>query len=143
MGITLEAFYKELDEADARTAADTTPLAVAARYDRTSGRIVVDLSNDTTFIFPARYGQGLAEATEDELAEVEIWPTGTGLHWERLDADLGIKSLLNGLFGSKAWMRQLQAERGRKGGLARSPAKSAAARANGKKGGRPRKQTSG
>jgi hypothetical protein len=141
--MTLDEFYRELDEADARTAADTTPLALAARYDRESGRIVVDLSNDTTFIFPARYGQGLADATDDELAEVEVWPTGTGLHWETLDADLGIRSLLNGMFGSKAWMSQLQAERGRKGGKVRSPSKAAAARENGKKGGRPRKHTSG
>ena len=41
------------------------------------------------------------------LAEVEIMPTGSALHWESLDADLGISQLVSGLLGSKAWMTEL------------------------------------
>ena len=61
-----------------------------------------------------------------------------GLHWEKLDADLSIASLVVGIFGSHAWMRELA----RRGGPASSPTKSAAARANGAKGGRPKKSAS-
>jgi hypothetical protein len=39
------------------------PRAVAARFDASSGRIVVDLANDCTFAFPARALQGLGEAS--------------------------------------------------------------------------------
>ena len=77
--------------------------------------------------------QGLEAATDDELASVEILGAGYGLHWETLDADLSVPGLLAGLFGTKAYIA-------RRAGQATSPAKSAAARANGAKGGRPRKQ---
>lgn len=111
----------------------TEPRAVSARYDKKNGRVIVDLTNGCTFAFPPRMAQGLETATDDELASVEILGAGYGLHWEALDADLSVPGLLAGLFGTKAYMA-------RRAGQATSPAKSAAARANGIKGGRPRKQ---
>ena len=75
-------------------------------------------------------------ASPDSLADIEISPAGLGLHWPRLDADLYVPALLQGVFGSKSWMaRQLGAE----GGRSRTIAKVAASRQNGRKGGRPRK----
>jgi hypothetical protein len=76
--------------------------------------------------------QGLETATDEDLAAVEILGAGYGLHWEALDVDLSIPGLLAGLFGTKAYMA-------RRAGQAKSPAKAAAARENGRKGGRPRK----
>lgn len=111
----------------------TEPRATSARYDQKNGRVIVDLTNGCTFAFPPRMAQGLEAATDDELASVEILGAGYGLHWEALDADLSVPGLLAGLFGTKAYMA-------RRAGQATSPAKSAAARANGAKGGRPRKQ---
>jgi hypothetical protein len=113
----------------------TEPRAAAARYDAASGKVVVELTNGCTFAFPARALQGLGEASDAELAEVEVLGSGFGLHWERLDADFTVPGLMMGLFGTKAWMR----EQARRAGRARSAAKAAAARENGKKGGRPRK----
>ena len=80
----------------------------------------------------------LEKATPADLSEIEISPEGFGLHFPRLDADLYVPGLLAGQLGSKAWMA---ARLGREGGKARTPAKQAAARANGKLGGRPRKIT--
>ena len=74
----------------------------------------------------------MENATADQLAEVEILGSGSGLHWEALDADLSVPNLLAGLFGTQAYMA-------RRAGQATSPAKAAAARTNGAKGGRPRK----
>lgn len=108
------------------------PRAATARYDRALGRVVVELTNDCTFTFPPRLAQGLENASEDQLAAVEILGAGYGLHWETLDVDLSVPDLLAGLVGTKAHMA-------RHAGQARSPAKTAAARRNGAKGGRPRK----
>jgi hypothetical protein len=111
----------------------TEPLAAAARYDRKLERIVVDLTNGCTFAFPPRLAQGLEQATDEELEGVEILGRGFGLHWEALDVDLSLPGLLAGIFGTKAYMA-------RRAGQTTSPAKAAAARANGAKGGRPRKR---
>ena len=107
------------------------PRAAAAHYDRATGQVMVELTNGCTFSFPARLGQGLEDATDVQLAQVEILGAGYGLHWEELDVDLSIPGLFGGLFGTKAHMA-------RHAGRATSPAKAAAARTNGAKGGRPR-----
>ncbi|MBA4161468.1 MAG: DUF2442 domain-containing protein [Novosphingobium sp.] len=114
---------------------ENEPRALAARFDAKSGRIVVDLSNGATYAFPASLGQGLEAASGEQLAAVEIMGAGFGLHWESLDVDLSIQGLLAGRFGNRAWMSELA----RRAGSVKSPAKAAAARANGAKGGRPRK----
>ena len=81
-----------------------------------------------------------ARRPEQNLAEIEISPAGLGLHWPRLDADVYVPALLQGVFGSKSWIaRQL----GAAGGHARSAAKAAASRENGRKGGRPSKTVNG
>lgn len=84
------------------------PRAEAAYYDRDSGRIVIHLQHGAIFSFPAELGQGLAGATPNDLAAVEVTPSGMGLHWESLDADLSVPALLNGIYGNSAWMIQLQ-----------------------------------
>ena len=75
-----------------------------------------------------------------DLAEIKVSPAGLGLHWPKLDADVYVPALLQGVFGSKRWMA---AQLGATGGQARSHAKAAAARENGRKGGRPRKVAGG
>jgi hypothetical protein len=113
----------------------TEPRALRARYDSRSGRVSVELSNGCTFVFPARALQGLDSATDAELARIEPTPLGFGLHWPLLDADFTVSGLLMGIFGSRAWMAK---EMARRAGSATSPAKAAAARRNGRKGGRPK-----
>ncbi|MPZ37122.1 MAG: DUF2442 domain-containing protein [Rhizobiales bacterium] len=115
-----------------RAAHASEPRAAAARYDRASGRVIVDLENGCTFAFPPRLAQGLEAASDDQLAAVEILGRGYGLHWEELNVDLSLPGLMAGIFGTKAWMA-------RRAGQTTSVAKAAAARANGAKGGRPRK----
>jgi len=116
-----------------RMAEQSEPRAETVRYDRRNSRIIVDLTNGCTFAFPPRLAQGLEAASDDDLDAVEILGAGYGLHWEALDVDLSVPGLLTGLFGTKAYMA-------RQAGRTKSPAKAAAARANGLKGGRPRKQ---
>ncbi len=108
------------------------PHASSARYDRSADRMIVELTNGCVFVFPPRLAQGLEDAGAEQLEQVEILGAGSGLHWEALDVDLSVPDLLAGVFGTKSWLA-------RKAGATRSPAKAAAARTNGAKGGRPRK----
>lgn len=133
MAITETEFAK----AEARAAATRRAgYAVRARYDRRTARVIVGLNNGVQIAFPVRLAEGLANASADDLADIEISPAGLGLHWPKLDADVYVPALLQGVFGSKAWMA---AQLGAAGGKARSDAKAAAARENGRKGGRPRR----
>jgi len=111
--------------------------AVSARYDARKKLVVIELENGSSFAFPPHLAQGLADARPADLAQIELSSLGSGLHWPRLDADLTVEGLLAGLFGSRSWMRAHAA----KAGSVKSSAKALAARANGAKGGRPRKAT--
>ena len=116
------------------------PKAVAARYDRRVGRIVVSLDNGLELMFPPHMAQGLENGKPSELSVIEIGATGLGLHWPALDADLYVPGLLAGVFGTKRWMA---ARLGAAGGRVRSEAKAASSRENGRKGGRPRRVAGG
>ena len=112
------------------------PHAVSAHFDRVEGRIVVGLSNGLDLGVPVRLAQGLVGSKASDLADIEITPSGMGLHWPRLDADLYLPGLLEGTFGTRRWMAQVL---GKAGGSSKSTAKQKAARVNGTLGGRPRK----
>ena len=113
-----------------------TPTAVAARYDRRVGRVVIALSTGLEIGFKPHDAQGLEAARPAQLAVIEISPSGLGLHFPQLDADLYLPALLQGFLGSRQWMAQAM---GKVGGKAVTPQKADAARANGRLGGRPRK----
>lgn len=127
-------------EARGRKLLETEPRASAAHYDQTTGRVVIDLVNGCTYAFPAQLVQDLHGANHDDLASIEVDGLGFNLHWPALDADLYVPALLSGTFGTRAWMAR---ELARVAGQATSPAKTAAARSNGAKGGRPRKTAHG
>ena len=129
---------QEFKEANARAKAlkSSTPAATAAYYDRKSKSIIVKLSTGIGIFFSPQDAQGLEDATPTQLSEIEITPSGFGLHFPKLDADLYLPALLEGFLGSRKWMA---ARLGAQGGKARTKAKASAARANGALGGRPRK----
>jgi len=117
----------------------STPRALSAQYDRRSGRIVIRLSSDLEVSFSPRNAQGLEQATPAELRDIEVTPSGFGIHFPKLDADLYVPAILEGFLGSKKWMA---ARLGKLGGRSRSAAKRAASKRNGALGGRPRKRKS-
>ena len=80
---------------------------------------------------------GLENAKPSQLEEIEISPSGFGIHFPKLDADLYLPGLLEGFLGSKRWMAS---RLGQIGGKSRSAAKRAASKANGRLGGRPKKK---
>jgi DNA invertase Pin-like site-specific DNA recombinase len=135
--LTPENLKEEIARAKAagEKANATEPRAESVHYDKSDDLIVIRLRNGAIFSFPPKLAQGLEGASPEQLPDMWIPPSGSSIHWESLDVDFSIPELIAGIFGTKSWMAEL----GRKGGQATSSAKSAAARKNGKKGGRPRK----
>lgn len=123
-------------EARGQVMLETEPRAVSARYSRKTGRVTLELMNGCSYVFPTHLVQDLSEASPEDLTDLEVDGMGFNLHWTKLDVDLYVPGLVAGIFGTRAWMRKALA---RQAGQATSAAKTAAARENGRKGGRPRK----
>ena len=118
---------------------ESEPRARTARLNAETGRIEIDLVNDCTYAFPAQLVEDLQRASPEALADIVVDGLGFNLHWPALDVDLYVPALVSGIFGTRAWMTRALA---RAAGQTTSPAKAAAARANGAKGGRPKKTQS-
>jgi hypothetical protein len=109
---------------------------VDASYD--SGRDVLNLTfrSGGSMAIPRRMVPGLDRTTTSVLQSVSISPAGDALSWRSIDVDVYVPGLIERTFGT----RLFAAASGRRGGRRKSKAKAAAARANGAKGGRPRKR---
>lgn len=112
------------------------PAVIKVHYDARIDRVILTLASGLELAFAPALAQGLAGAQAPDLDVAEISPSGLGVHFPRLDADLYIPALLEGFLGTKRWMAS---ENGKLGGKSVSEPKAAAARQNGKLGGRPKK----
>jgi Protein of unknown function (DUF2442) len=108
--LTEAALKLPLEAAQARAAlADgTEPRARSAHYDPRSGNVIIHLKDGSSFTVPHQLLQGLAGAEAQDLAAIEITPSGGGIHWETLDVHLRVPSLLQGVYGTKNWMEKLR-----------------------------------
>lgn len=88
----------DLKEAKARWHEEraSRPVPLSVRYDRHSENIVICFEDGTTFVVPPCALESLRNATEDDLATVELLGE-TGLHWEKLDVDYTIAGLMDRL----------------------------------------------
>jgi hypothetical protein len=111
------------------------PRVIDAQYDAANDEVAIRFENGARMAFPRHLLEGLAAASTEQLRDIEIAGPGTGLYWPQLDVGHYVRGLIDGVFGTRRWMQEL----GRRGGAMKTPAKSAAARKNGKKGGRPKK----
>ena len=108
------------------------PKACEVFYNIQSRKIVIHFDNECTFECPVSLLQGVCDLTEDEIAKVELTPAGWGITWSDANLDFGVNELVQGVFGTKAWMKEIA-------GRSRSENKQAASRINGAKGSRTRK----
>jgi len=129
----------EIDAAIAQAALHPFPEAVGASYDAAGDAIAIRFVDGIELRLPRRLLEGLQQATPEQLVRIELEGSGTGLVWRALGVAHYIPGLVAGVFGTRRWM----AEIGRRGGTRRTKAKALAARANGAKGGRPRRSRSG
>lgn len=109
--------------------------AKAVWYDHASGYIMMLLTNERLFGVLSGSIPALSHAPPAQLALVELSPSGDGLHWEALNVDLSVPGLLIETLKrseiATAWAKQV--------GKIKSPERAKASRANGAKGGRPKK----
>jgi len=132
---TVRENYARWSEAG-RRAALTEPRAARATYRARENALQIELTNGVMLRVPIKLIPHLRGVSAREIRAVEVLGRGGGLHWESLDLDLSVPGLVSSLFESPKWMSEL----GRMGGRQSSEAKAAAARRNGRKGGRPRTQ---
>ena len=104
-------------------------LATGVRYDRAAHRFVLELTNGYLLGIPVGTLSALAGASVAELGSVELISEGA-LEIASLDLHFSVPGLVRAMSASA---------NGRLGGRATSARKKRASRANGKKGGRPRK----
>lgn len=97
-----------------------------AHYEPRTRKLVIELHSGARFEIPTALIQGLDQGTSEQLKNIEISPSGLGLHFPDLDADILIPGLLNGVMGNPAWMagHEERIERVRSDSAARPPAKS-------------------
>ncbi len=134
MKVTKDEFEAANKRAVARL--QKIPCAMKVHYERKRDRVVIRLSTGIEVAFQPRDAQGLERAKPDQLDTIEISPSGLGIHFPKLDADIDVPALLEDFLGSKRW---IAAHQGKIGGSASTRAKAAAARRNGRLGGRPKK----
>ncbi len=124
---------KEITDHTARSTPSLGPRAAKARI-LSRGRVLqLDMTNGVVVRLPIALVPGLSKASATERSAVEVAGRGGGLHWPRLDLDLSVPALVSSAFEGREWMAEL----GRLGGRRSSDVKAAAARKNGRKGGRP------
>ncbi len=71
------------------------PLARQLRFD--TDTMWVDLADGRQLGIPLAYFPRLLQATPSQLANYTISGGGTGLHWDELDEDISVPSLLMGI----------------------------------------------
>jgi hypothetical protein len=113
------------------------PRVVSARFDARRNAIVMELRRGATVSIPVALVKELKGASRRQLAEVRAMRFGNAIEFEDLDMHISVKGLMRELVGLTGAAALLGSE----GGKSRSAAKSSAARTNGKRGGRPRKQS--
>ncbi len=103
---------EEIDEAIA--AAEKEPDLQAARtaqYLRETRLLLICLKSGQRMAFPVEDLEDIKGATDEDLSEVELYGSGTAIHFTKFGHGVYIPALVEGVYGSKKWMEQLQAKR--------------------------------
>lgn len=133
----------ELQEAIRRGEAErrATPHARAVSYDPATRRYAIAMLAGGEIRFSADQVREIANATPEQLANVVLSPAGGAISWPDLDMDISVTGLAMDLIAGEGWPRAYRAMLAREAATVKSEKKAAAARENGRRGGRPRKRT--
>lgn len=123
-------------ERESREREKTATKIRRARYDTKRDLVIVELSTGATLMIERARIAGFAKASPAALADLAVNPGAESLWSETVDDGVLLEQLIEIAAGTEF----LKVFGGRISGRRRSPAKAAAARKNGAKGGRPRKK---
>ena len=73
------------------------PCAVSAHYDHGRNRVIARLTTGVEIGFPPHVVEDLRGASADDLKAIEVSELGFGIHFPRLDADLYVPALSDGV----------------------------------------------
>lgn len=121
-----------------RARAQDPAAVVDAEYVARRDVIELTFRSGGSMMIPRQLIPNLGRAPVSGLRRITVSPAGDALSWPSLDIDVYVPGLIARAFGT----RLFAAATGQQGGRRRSKKKAAAARANGAKGGRPRKRLS-
>jgi len=107
--------------------------AVAVSYDRSNDTFEVDLRNGASAICPRSTVGYACDLTVEEVSEFELLPGNEAILFRCTDESISIIGMIRDSFGVNMLNRVA--------GMTKSELRAAASRANGKKGGRPKKKT--
>jgi hypothetical protein len=99
---------EEIDAAiEAAKSLPPRPVAVSVEYLPSADLVVIRLDTGGRLAIPREYLQGLENATEAQLKEIEIY-SGVDIAWPQLDVDHYLPYLLEHRYGNKKWMESLR-----------------------------------
>lgn len=122
--------------------AETEIRAQAVRYVPERDAIEIVTSRNAGFLIPRQWIGALQDVPTDELSKLEVWPDGSAIELEDRDIQISVHGLLTAILPAMLPSQSVAAVFASRGGQATSRAKRKSSRANGRKGGRPRKKTS-
>ena len=85
----------EAANARAKLTRSRFPAAKTAWYDDEKGRVVVELESGLQLSFSPKGVPGLDDASPEDLGEIVVSPSGLGLHFPKIDADVYMPALLS------------------------------------------------
>ncbi len=84
-----------------------TVLAELVEFEFEKRLLILHLSNGRRLVLPLEDIQGLSRATREQLEDYDL-KEGQGVEWPSLGVAHRVEGLLNGVYGTEAWMRKLR-----------------------------------
>ncbi len=122
--------------------ADVEILAQAVRYVPERDVIELVVNRNAGFLIPRQWISALGNVPVEELVKLNVWPDGSAIELEDWDIQISVHGLMAAILPGVIPARTVAAIFASRGGKATSAVKRSSARANGRKGGRPRKSAS-
>lgn len=109
--------------------------ATGVRYDSDRDAVEIELTDGAAVRLPRSMVEEFRDVPPADMTKLRVSPAGYGIKLDEHDIDINV----HGLIAALATLGDAASSLGKLGGAARSAAKRVSARANGAKGGRPRK----
>jgi hypothetical protein len=116
--------------------------AQAVRYVPERDAIEIITNRNAGFLIPRQWISALQDVPTPELGKLKVWPDGSAIELEDRDIHISVHGLLTAILPAMLPSRSVAAIFASRGGQATSRAKRKSSQANGRKGGRPPKESS-